>query len=211
MVYAPPSVVTPASVEREKKYVKHAREMAKLFDVEGRIREFIRQYRLENKRILDVGSGRGYLQDVVADYTGLDISPTAARYYHKPFVCGTATAMPFHDGEFDAVISIWVLEHVPNPESALREIRRVVKPGGYIYLMPAWNAPSWAADGYPVRPYSDFGVGGKIIKASIPIRSSPLYVLLGRVPSRVIRSVAARFGPTRLHYAASRPTMWITG
>ena len=61
-------------------------------------------------------------QDIVEDYTGLDISATARAKYHKRFVQADVRAMPFADGEFDAVWTIWVLEHVPNPEQALREI-----------------------------------------------------------------------------------------
>ena len=40
--------------------------------------------------------------------------------------------------EFDVVWSVWTLEHIPNPEQALREIRRVTKDKGFIYLEPAW-------------------------------------------------------------------------
>jgi hypothetical protein len=42
--------------------------------------------------VLEIGSGRGYLQDVAQNYTGLDISPSVARFYHKKFVLGSATA-----------------------------------------------------------------------------------------------------------------------
>ena len=38
---------------------------------------------------------------------------------------------------------------------------------GYVYLNPAWACVPWAADGYEARPYSDFGITGKLIKASI--------------------------------------------
>lgn len=104
------------------------------FDIPGHVKRFVDRYNLEDAAVLEVGSGKGYLQDVVANYTGLDIAASAAKHYHKRFVVGTATAMPFADHESDAVWSIWVLEHVPNPEAALREIRRVVKPGGLLYL-----------------------------------------------------------------------------
>lgn len=63
--------------------------------------------------------------------------------------------MPFPDNSFDAAWSIWVLEHVPNPESALAKMRRVVKPGGLIYLMRAWLCTNWAAQGYSVRPFME--------------------------------------------------------
>lgn len=172
-------------------------------NIKGQVEWFVERFGLYGSKVLEVGSGTGYLQDVVQDYTGLDISPTAARYYHKPFVAGTATAMPFKDGEFDALWSIWVLEHIPNPEAALREIRRVVKPGGLLYLQPAWNVAPWAAQGYQARPYSDFGLGGKIVKASIPIRQSHAFWLVSTMPNRLVRAFAS--GPTQLHYRRLTP------
>jgi SAM-dependent methyltransferase len=182
-------------------YVKALTEAAETNHIEQRVREFVRRHHLEQGRVLDVGAGHGSLQDCVEDYTGLDISPSAQRYFHKRFVLGTATAMPFRDGEFDASWSIWVLEHVPNPEAALREIRRVVKDGGVLYLLPAWGVPPWAAEGYDVRPYSDFGMGGRLLKATIPVRRA--LRRLAKLPVRALRSLPR--GPARLHYQKLQP------
>ncbi|MGN6731925.1 MAG: class I SAM-dependent methyltransferase [Candidatus Binatia bacterium] len=168
--------------------------------IKDQIAAFVKSYNLDNRAVLDVGSGGGYLQDMVRNYTGLDISPTAARFYHKKFVVGSATAMPFQDGSFEGAWSIAVLEHIPNPEQALYETRRVLKDNGVLFLFPSWNFRSWAADGYDVRPYSDFGLSGKLIKASIPLRSSVAFRLASLIPNRLIRTAAARFGPTKLHY-----------
>jgi SAM-dependent methyltransferase len=175
------------------------------FDIPGHVKRFVDRYGLQDAAVLEVGSGKGYLQDVVSNYTGLDIAASAAKYYHKRFVAGTATAMPFADDEFDAVWSIWVLEHIPNPEAALREIRRVVKPGGLLYLLPAWDCKPWAAQGYGVRPYGDLGLGGKLIKASIPARNSAPFWLFTHVPNRILRAAFSGSGPTRLHYRRLEP------
>ena len=82
-----------------------------------------------------MGSGRGYLQDLVEDDTGLDLSPSVARRYHKKFVAGSATALPFPDNTFDAIWTVWGLEHIPEPEKTMREMRRVLKPGGLLVLV----------------------------------------------------------------------------
>jgi SAM-dependent methyltransferase len=113
-----------------------------------------------------------------------------------------ARAMPFRDGEFDAAWTIWVLEHVPNPEQALREIRRVLKPGGLLYLYPAWLCSDLAPNGYAVRPYSDFGLGGKLIKASVPLQNSALFQAMYMLPIRAARLAAweVHRRPTALHY-----------
>lgn len=174
-------------------------------DIRGRVQRFVELYGLQDASVLDVGSGKGHLQDVVPNYTGLDISPAAAQYYHKRFVVGTATAMTFADNEFDAAWSIWVLEHIPNPEAALAEIRRVVKHGGLLYLLPAWDCKPWAAQGYEARPYGDLGLGGKLIKATIPARKSEAFWLFTAVPNRLLRAAFSGSGPTRLHYRRLEP------
>ncbi len=205
--YAPEAAGEEARDQADDAYVKVAERAAEVFNIKGMVRTFVDQYQLKNKRVLDVGAGRGYLQDMVEDYTGLDISPTAARYFHKPFVLGSATAMPFSDGEFDAIWSIWVLEHILNPESALREMRRVLKPGGVMLLFPAWFCTSWAAEGYEVRPYRALDWQGRVVKATIPLRSSRLFRALYVYPIRVIRLAASRTqaGPASFHYRRLKP------
>ena len=184
----------------ETEYIRVAEAAAKTARIEERVSAFVKEFNLIDQPVLEIGSGRGNLQDLAQNYTGLDISPSVKRFYHKEFVLGSATSMPFPDNSFAGVWSVWVFEHVPNPEQAFHEARRVTRNGGVLFLLPAWNCTSWAAEGYDVRPYSDFGLFGKIIKASIPLRSSAAYRTITLVPNRVVRSLVARFGPTRLRY-----------
>lgn len=188
-------------------YVKVAAEAAQRLRIPESVARFAQRYQLGNKKVLEVGAGRGYLQDVVADYTALDIAPTAQRFFHKPFVLGSATAMPFADNSYDAVWTVWVLEHVPNPEQALREIRRVANDGAVLYLLPAWDVAPWAAQGYKVRPYSDFNLAGKVYKWLIPFRSSYLFYLLTRPQTRALRAAWTSIagGPATLHYRRLEP------
>jgi len=169
------------SVE-EQKYARLALEAAENQHVKQQVAGLVRTYGLQDKKALDIGSGQGYLQDIVPDYTGLDITPTVARYYHKRYVLGSATSMPFERDSFDTIWSIWVLEHVPNPEAALVEIRRVAKDGSVLFLGPQWDCRPWQADGYDARPYGDFGIGGKLSKDAIPLR-----VVLMRFSAPVVR------------------------
>jgi SAM-dependent methyltransferase len=191
--------------EYETEYLRVAKAAAEGFRIEEKVTAFVKQFNLSDKQVLEIGSGRGYLQDVAQNYTGLDISATVARFYHKKFILGSATAMPFTDDSFDGVWSIWVFEHVPNPEQAFREARRVTRDNGVLFLLPAWNCTSWAAEGYEVRPYSDFGTVGKIIKASIPLRTTPPFVTMSIVPNRIVRNIASYFGPTKLRYRRLKP------
>jgi len=88
-------------------------------------------------RLLDVACGDGLFLAMAAEkgaiVAGADISDQAiekakARGIERLVKCDVATQeLPFIDGEFDAVSALDVLEHVLDPERALREIRRVTK------------------------------------------------------------------------------------
>ena len=191
----------------DKRYIEIAEKAASAVGIKPMVEAFAGDFSLHDKRVLEIGAGRGSLQDVVQDYTGLDVAASAAQYYHKPFVAASATAMPFPDNSFDAAWSIWVLEHISEPEKALREVRRVVKPGGVILLFPAWNCTSWAAEGYEVRPYSDFDTRGKLIKASLVLRASVGIRSAAALGVRALREAYTMISasPTRLRFTALAP------
>jgi glycosyltransferase involved in cell wall biosynthesis len=151
--------------------------------------DFVSRYDLHHSRCLEVGSGRGAFQDLVADYTGLDLSSSVAEHYRKPFFNGSAENLPFPDNDFDAIWSITVLEHIPSPERALYEMRRVLKPGGMLFLKPAWNCRPWICEGIPVRPYSDLNLRQKWIKLTLPLRDSVWWRALKMLPRRLWKSL----------------------
>lgn len=173
----------------------------------AQLERFVFEHQLvQGARCLEVGCGRGVFQDLVADYTGVDLAASVARYLHKPFVQASATALPFPDSSFDAAWTIWVFEHVPDPELAMAELRRVLKPGGLLFFAPAWQCRPWAADGYPVRPYSDFNLKGKLYKATIPLRDSIAWRSFFTIPRRLRRLVTRKLhpGPTPFRYKKLR-------
>ena len=196
-------------------YVQKARAHAMAAEIPQSIESFVQKYQLHGRRALEIGAGSGLLQDVVDRYVAMDVSPTASRFFHKPFVVASGTHIPFGDDSFDVAWSIWALEHMSHPERALSEIRRVVRDGGYAVLFPAWDCDPWAADGYEVRPFTDFGLTGKLIKASIPVRLSPWYSLLYRRQVRMIRTLMTVLSgrPSRLHFVRLNPNYskyWVT-
>jgi len=141
--------------------------------------EFIDTYGLQDKKCLEIGSGTGLFQDLVPDYVGVDIAKSLASYYHKPFYTSDKKGnLPFRDESFDVIWALNVHEHIPNLENALREIKRVLRPSGFIFFDPAWHVRPWAAQGYAVRPYWDFGLLGKLIKFSLPFREFFLFSTL---------------------------------
>ena len=158
------------------------------------LRSFIEQYQLENKRCLEIGSSGGFFQDMVDDYWGTDIADGLAKYYHKPYRVAQDSHYPFDNEMFDAIWTITVFEHIPDLQQAMLEIYRLLKPGGVVFFAPAWQCRPWAADGYAVRPYSDFDLYGKFIKASIPLRDGVLWRSMFIFPKRLVRHVQYAVG-----------------
>jgi SAM-dependent methyltransferase len=90
---------------------------------------------------LDVGCGRRpYEKTFFADastYIGTDYLSDRSR----PDVVCSALDLPFLDNHFDTVVSTEVLEHVPDPLRAMREMERVLKPGGFLILSAPLHWP----------------------------------------------------------------------
>jgi SAM-dependent methyltransferase len=100
------------------------------------IRQLVRRHGTEP--MLDAGCGTGLnLAGLPPGSTGIDLNPRnlaliRKRLPHQTVVQGDIENMPFEDGSFGTVVCTEVLEHVPYPDQALREIRRVLRPGGVL-------------------------------------------------------------------------------
>ena len=120
--------------------------------------------------LLDLGSGTGVLaltalerwpgvQVVALDTSGrmLELATDAARRQSAAFparlraVTAGADRMPIGDASVDAAVSSFVVQLVPNRAAALREVRRVLRPGGRFALV------TWHADDPPFKPDEAFG------------------------------------------------------
>ena len=82
-------------------------------------------------RVLDVGCGSGNLLAKLPPCRafGVDVEPAILRDRGR-CAGGAAEALPFHAGAFDVVFCSEVIEHVPDPDRLVAELRRVLRPGG---------------------------------------------------------------------------------
>jgi len=126
--------------------------------------EFTRRFGA-GKELLEVGCGTGLLLARFAEFAshakGVDLSPgmlEKARARGLDVVEGSATALPFPDASFDVTCSFKVLAHVPDIQTALREMARVTRPGGHVVaefynpnslrgLVKRWGPAGRVADG----------------------------------------------------------------
>ena len=98
---------------------------------------------LTGKRVLDVGCGKGRFARILKDrypeseIWGLDISEEMLKFVPACIQtrAGSMTELPFEDGYFDAAYATESLEHAVEIDVAVRDICRVVKPGGRIVVI----------------------------------------------------------------------------
>ncbi len=114
------------------------------------------------ERILDIGIGPGFLvadlAPIVGDnglVAGIDQSAVMLEVAKKrcegkgpvDFRQADATSLPFEGASFDAVTSTQVYEYVPDMEQALAEVRRVLEPGGRVFILDTdWDSVVWFTD-----------------------------------------------------------------
>lgn len=104
--------------------------------------------------ILDVGCGfgefgRAFFEepcDVGLDISLRDLEISREAKIYRSIVQGDARKMPFEDAAFETVMSVSVLEHIPNVQPFFAEARRVLKPGGTLVIsMPLVDMDAYMA------------------------------------------------------------------
>lgn len=177
---------------------------------------------------LDVGCGKGHIaalfQELGYTMTGIDIPLTIGepmgitsyfwekpiwRYFSKKFGAhyqlGNATKIPFAKNSFDFVIAYAVIEHITPPRDIpkfLKEIHRVLKPGGYLLLADTPRPQSYTEKlaralglgSHPVTLSAQF-VATKLQRADFEITYQNVYDLLpahppGRIGQLIVNAVS---------------------
>jgi len=118
-----------------------------------------RRYGKRGTRLLEIGSGMGHLvgqlEDTFDTY-GMDLNHWAveqskAVIQKTNLQTASAQELPYQDGAFNVVIIKHIVEHLPDPQKAIREIGRVTEPGGTLILatpnldsmLKPWKGDRW--------------------------------------------------------------------
>jgi SAM-dependent methyltransferase len=99
-----------------------------LADVTRRLRDEV-----SSASVLNVGAG-GELGGLIQGLPGANVISVDMDPRRKPTLVADACRLPFPDNTFDAAFALEVLEHIPTPEVAVRELARVLKPGGRLVV-----------------------------------------------------------------------------
>jgi demethylmenaquinone methyltransferase/2-methoxy-6-polyprenyl-1,4-benzoquinol methylase len=155
------------------------------------------------QRILDVATGTGMVAVALAtrapgcEVVGVDQSPAMlgvarARLNGHPSITlveAQAEHLPFPDGEFDALSFTYLLRYVDDPAATMRELARVVKPGGRIGMLE-FDVPHSAP-----------------LKALWRVHTRVGLPVLGRLVSRAWYDVGRFLGPNIEQFHAAQPNL----
>ena len=129
-------------------------------DAKNRRRAVLDALQLQpGERVLDIGTGLGHLALEMAGDTGpqgaivgIDLNEPMLAFARKrcaetpwiAFLPGDAAQLPFEDDSFDAAVSVQVYEYIADTPQVLREMHRVLKPGGRgVIIATDWKSTLW--------------------------------------------------------------------
>jgi len=144
------------------------------------------------QRVLEVGCGQGHLTMRLAergiDVVGVDANPTAPEVSGSDRVmCMRAESLDFADGEFDAIVSVHAIEHIPPLEQAAAEMARVLKQGGKALFI------------YPAEPIQGlYAIPTSIILHGTPFKARDVHC--HKLDPRKVRELMGRNGLVETHH-----------
>lgn len=145
-------------------------ELMNIYDVTRRVEVMFDEMLtadLRGKLLLDLGCGTGWFsrraRERGADVVSVDLGPSLLKQVLRKApvrpVAGSALNLPFRDSSFDVVVSSEMIEHTTDPAQAVREMARVLKPGGPLALTCPNRAWLWLvnlATHLKLRPFQGY-------------------------------------------------------
>ncbi len=199
------------------------------YDVGRRIEivfeDFLARYPIDGCRLLDAGCGTGRFSALAASMGAEVIALEIGRSLLSRVVmkcpaipaCGDVTRLPFHDDSFDVVLSSECIEHTPTPDRAVRELVRVLRPGGRLVITCPnrfWYWSCAVANALKLRPYEGLenwpgwfqlrrwirSAGASILR-STGIHLFPFVIRQSQPLLRVLDRAGSALGPLYLNQA----------
>jgi len=166
-------------------------------------------------RVLEVGSGAHGLIFYFGNEQRVGLDPLAADYTQlfpawqrlAPTIAARGEELPFADASFDLVLCDNVVDHAESPARIVRELARVLAPGGLLYFTVNVHHPvyayaaaahaAWNAAGLPfeIGPFADHTVHLTLERARALFRPLPLQILRERHNIDEARALARRRPP----------------
>ncbi len=162
-----------------------------------------RSSRNKSLEILDVGCGTGALLGELKDkynVSGIDFSDKAVVFCKmrgiENVTLGVGEKLPYVDNRFDVVLVLDVLEHIKDDEKAMREIHRVLKPGGTIIsfvpaFMMLWGITDEASQHF--RRYTKLELVRKLESAEFKVIRSSYFNTFLFLPILAVRKLSKFF------------------
>jgi ubiquinone/menaquinone biosynthesis C-methylase UbiE len=175
----------------------------------------------DNDEVLDVASGEGYGSALLAvksrRVTGVDINADCVQHaterYTTPnlrYLQANAESLPLPDGFFDVVVSFETIEHCVNPMAALAEMKRVLKPRGFLVISTP-DKVEFNRDRHGVNPFHAHEFTRDEFEAALANRFKHVR-MLGQTTKRYSLLTGADGNPTTTFSVGHREglDMWLS-
>ena len=185
--------------EHSRPYVIHSDDECARLELQARLANIERHLRylpvLPDNRVLDVGCGSGSMSRLLArsfpraEVVGVDLREqyldfarslaNAENIQNLIFRSADVFALPFADESFDVVWTKYLLQWLKEPKRALKELKRVTRPGGAVV---SCDFAGFAIEHYPVTPEFDRQVRHvmtSLVDCDIGRKVAPLMISLG--------------------------------
>jgi SAM-dependent methyltransferase len=155
----------------------------------------------QQPKVVDVGCGTGYVLKHLRQWgaltAGVEVSPDPLRLARERdpegiYVCAPSDKLPFEGGQFDLAISLDVYEHLEDEQAVVREILRLLRPGGrHLVFVPAhrwlWSRTDKVQGHY--RRYSRKMLEDLLLRCGFEVERSGFIMPLFVPPVLLIRKL----------------------